>query len=256
MLQRRIIPSLLVDSCQHLVKTTSFSRRKYVGDPRNACNVLSFFQADEILVLDIDATSENRSVNLELVKSMAEFSSVPLAVGGGIQTLKQIEKVLSLGVERVVLGSVLRDQPNFLNLAANSFGSSSISVIANFYEYSNNVPMACFGKANDAEKLLPLLDLAIFCQSEGAGEFIVNDVMREGTRQGFDGDLMSLVSEKLTIPLIALGGGNLACDVQNIFQYTSVSGVALGSAFVYVPETDQVLINYPQFKAQVFNDIN
>jgi cyclase len=251
MLQRRLIPSLLVDGTGHLVKTTRFSDRVYIGDPRNACYVLSGFQADEIFLLDIDASSECYSPNLSLIRSIAQFSSVPLAVGGGIQSLGQIESILSLGVERVILSSALYQKYGFLNDAVKNFGSSSISVILNHYSFIGGVPMGCFGKINSSKNLESLLELAQICYAEGAGELIVCDVSSEGTRSGFDCGLFKLISEKLSIPTIALGGGYSSDHVRQLFQSSEVAGASLGSCFVYAPGTCQVLINYPQFKSQV-----
>lgn len=253
MLQRRLIPSLLVDYTGHLVKTTRFSDRVYIGDPRNACCVLSGFQADEILFLDIDATNEHRSPNLTLIRSIAEFSSVPLAVGGGIQSLGQIEAILSLGVERVVLSSALCSKGRFLKETVENFGSSSVSVILNHYTYRGRIPAGCFGKMSESNGLESLLELAQFCYAEGAGELIVYDVSSEGTRSGFDCGLFKLISEHLPIPTIALGGGNNPDDVRQLFESTEVAGASLGSSFVYAPGTHQVLVNYPQFRSQVFS---
>ena len=251
MLQRRLIPSLLIDRNQHLVKTTQFSNRVYIGDPRNACYVLSGFRADEILLLDIDATSEGLTPDLSLIKSIAQFASVPLTVGGGIKTLEQIDEILSLGVERVVLSSVLQRDRDFLRTAVSSFGSSSISVILNHYAYNKNTPMGCFGRFSRKVDLFPIHDLAQFCSTEGAGELIVYDVLNEGTRKGFNYDLFSSISSNLAIPTIALGGANAPEDVLQLFQCTDVAGASLGSAFVYAPHTEQVLINYRQFSSRI-----
>jgi cyclase len=253
MLQRRLVPSLLVDGGGHLVKTTRFSDRLYIGDPRNACYVLSGFQADEIILLDIDATHECRAPDLSLIQSIARFSSVPLAVGGGIKSLENIESILSLGVERVVLSSALYQNYGFLKDAVKNFGSSSISVILNHYSFVGGVAMGCFGTTNNSKSFEPLLELAHICCSEGAGEVILYDVTSEGTRSGFDCGLFKLISEKLTIPTIALGGGSSPDNVRQLFQSSEVAGVSLGSCFVFAPGTHQVLINYTQFKSEVFS---
>ena len=111
MLIPRILPCLLIDSSQHLVKTISFDVRTYIGDPLNAAYLFSSFEADEILVLDIDASTESRSIRLDFVKELARFASVPLTIGGGITSLQIIEDIISLGVERVALSSALASHP-------------------------------------------------------------------------------------------------------------------------------------------------
>jgi cyclase len=252
MLRKRIIPSLLVDSAQHLVKTTKFSDRVYLGDPRNASYVFSGFEADEILLLDIDATSDARPPNFELIRSISQFSSVPLAVGGGIRSLEHIQSIIAAGVERVVLGSILSHDPLFLYRAVQTFGSSSISVIINCVYHQDCKSLASFGTSFSTTTIHSVYDLAHYCFREGAGEVILYDVEADGTRRGFNIDLFASISCTLPIPVIAIGGGDNAHDVSCLLNSTDVAGAALGSSFVYAPNTHQVLINYPHLKARVF----
>ena len=134
MLYPRLIPSLLVNSKQELVKTIRFKEENYLGDPLNAAYIFSGFEADELLVLDIDASKNKRCISFEFVKSLATFTKVPLTVGGGISNLDQIHDILSLGVERIALSNALSDNLNLLKQAANNYGSSSISVIINTFK--------------------------------------------------------------------------------------------------------------------------
>ena len=93
MLKPRLITSLLVDSNQHLVKTTKFNQRHYLGDPLNSAYIFSGFEVDELLVLDIDASLEQRTISFDFIKALASFTRVPLTVGGGITNLSQIQKL-------------------------------------------------------------------------------------------------------------------------------------------------------------------
>ena len=239
MLQRRLIPALLLDRNQHLVKSTCLQDRIYIGDPQNACYLFSGFHADEIFLLDIDSTRDGYLPNVDLVSKIAEFASVPLAFGGGIHTLNQIDSILGVGVERVVLSSVLRDNPNFLRQAVSSFGSSSVSVILNHSTYIDKTPMGSFGLPLSTNDLHPLQQLAHFCENEGVGELIIHDLSREGTRIGFDVDLFHYISRSLSIPLIALGGCHSHEDVRDLFSTTSVAGASIFSSFFFDPATHQ-----------------
>lgn len=247
MLQPRLIPALLVDSQLQLVKTTGFTERHYLGDPLNAAYVFSGFEVDELLVLDIDASTHGRSILLPFVAALARFTSVPLTVGGGITSLEQIHDLLALGVEKVALSAVLSREFSFLQQAADRFGSSTISVILNVRSYGERPPLAWFGRpdASTAGPGQPLAELALACQQVGAGELVIQDVERDGRRQGYAVSLLTDLNRQLTIPLVALGGCGRHDHIAELLQASPLSGVAAGSLFVYAPATQQVLLHYP-----------
>ena len=118
MLLPRLIPALLVDSNQHLVKTKNFKERHYIGEPLNSAFIFSGFEADELIVLDIDASPMKRSISFEFVEALANFTTVPLCVGGGVSNLDQIKKLLALGVEKVALSSNLNNNLKLLEEAS------------------------------------------------------------------------------------------------------------------------------------------
>lgn len=247
MLHPRLIPVLLVDAHLHLVKTLVFGSRRYLGDPLNAAYVFSQFQVDELMVLDIDATSEGRSIPLGFVSALARYTSVPLTVGGGITNLKQIHDLLELGVEKIALSSVLAHDFKFLEQAVYRFGTSTISVILNLQRQSDAPPLAWFGRPDasiqGSGRLLP--DLAYACQQAGAGELVIQAVDRDGQREGFAVESLRDLNRDLTIPLVALGGCGDHGHITELLRATPVSGVAAGSMFVYAPGSQQVLLNYP-----------
>lgn len=244
MLQTRLIPSLLVDKNLHLVKTTRFSDRHYLGDPLNAAYVYSGYEVDELLVLDIDATSSGRSISLAFVEALARFTRVPLTVGGGIRTVSEIQNLLALGVERVILGGALMNDLTFLSQAVERFGSSTVSVVVNVLRTPTGTAQGYFGRGGKSHAL-PLVELACACEAAGAGEIVVYDVERDGTREGFDLDLYSELNDALTIPLVALGGCGGEYHIEELMKTTPISGIAAGSLFVYAPGTQEVLLNYP-----------
>ncbi|MFN9623912.1 MAG: HisA/HisF-related TIM barrel protein [Cyanobacteriota bacterium] len=248
MLSPRLIVALLVDRDLHLVKTTSFAQRHYLGDPLNAAYVFSGYEVDELLVLDIDATPESRSIPLRFVEALARFTSVPLSVGGGIHSLTEIHDLLSLGVEKVVLSAALRRDLSFLEEAVARFGSSTITVVLNIYPGLEG-PLACFGRPGPTNPGQPLVPLALACQSAGAGEILIYDTRREGTRSGFDVSLLAHLNDQLTIPLAALGGCGERDHIEALLSSSPLSGVAAGSLFAYAPHSHQVLLNYPHISA-------
>ncbi len=245
MLRPRLIASLLVDQQLHLVNTTGFSRRHYLGDPLNAAYVFSGFEADELLVLAIDASPQGEQIPLRFVEALARFTSVPLTVGGGITNLAHIHDLLALGVEKVALSAALRPGLTLLEEAASRFGSSTITVLLNLRRSPNGEPLVHFGRPDPVHTGQPLLPLALACQEAGAGELVLNDVDREGTGSGFDVALLAGLNAQLSIPLVALGGCGGHSHIQELLAATPLSGVAAASLFAYAPAGRQVLLNYP-----------
>ena len=243
MLKTRLIPSLLVDSQEHLVKTIQFKKRHYLGDPINSAYIFSGFDVDELLVLDIDASLESRTISFDFIKALASLTSVPLTVGGGIGSLLQIQKILSFGVERVALSANLSSNFELLEKAANQFGSSSISVIVNLKYDSNKIPLGYLGRPEIGEPK-PIESLVTDIQNAGAGELIINHVDLEGTRKGFDNLLYEKINNILTIPLVAMGGCGKIDDIKSLITTAPLNGIACGSFFVYGNNQKEVLFNY------------
>jgi cyclase len=246
MLNPRLVPSLLVDHQLHLVKTTCFCDRHYLGDPLNAAYVFSGYEVDELLVLDIDATPDGRTIPLPFVAALSRFTTVPLTVGGGIHSLEQIEAMVALGVEKVALSAVLDHHFDFLSQAAARFGSSTISVVLNVTAEPGCEATAQFGREGKAQPMLPL---ALACQHAGAGEFVIHLRHREGTRSGYDIPLLAELNNQLSIPLMALGGCGHLQHIHDLLKSCSVSAVGAGSLFAYAPGSHEVLLNYPETNA-------
>ena len=244
MLLPRLIPCLLVNSEKHLVKTTNFQKRNYIGEPLNSAYIFSSFEADELMVLDIDSSPNKRSISLEFVKALATFTSVPLCVGGGISNLDQIKSLLASGAEKVVLSSSLKNNFKLLEKASNRFGSSSISVIINCFKDENDSYVGSFGLPSKESKG-DLDEMALLCEKAGAGELIVNNIYLEGTRKGFEISLLKRLNAKIKIPLVALGGCGEFKHIENLLLATPISGIACGTFLVYADKTHQVLLSYP-----------
>ena len=194
-------------------------------------------------MLDIDASLEKRTISFDFVEALASFTSVPLTVGGGVSNLSQIKQLLSYGVEKVVLSSKISNNLNLLRNAANQFGSSSISVIINTNYNSDNEPCAYLGRP-EIGKPKPLESIAREIQNSGAGELIINNIEREGTRMGFDIKMMEKLNNELTIPIVALGGCGHLKHIKELLSSTPINGIACGTFFVYGNNQQEVLLNY------------
>ena len=239
MLRPRLITSLLVDENMHLVQTTCFKQRRYIGDPLNAAYIFSNFEVDELLVLDIDASNRYSHIKYDFVEALSHFTTVPLTVGGGISKLTEIHDLLALGVERIAISGSLDENFKFLEEAANKFGSSSITVVLNVDKQDSY--RAQLGISQNKHDLIKL---AKQCQESGAGELVINHIEREGTSSGFDIDLYKVLNNQLTIPIVALGGCGDDQHIKQLLKSTPISGIACGSHFVYAAGTAEVLLNY------------
>lgn len=239
----RVIPVLLLRHTA-LVKTVRFGASRYIGDPINAVRIFSDLHADELVLLDIDATRENRSIPVEIVRAVGSEATMPLAVGGGIRSIQQIRDLLSAGAEKVVLCTKAVQDPLFVRDASLTFGAPTIVVCLDVRERHLRRQRVWSTSATVPSKYTPA-EFAKLMQDHGAGELIVQAVDRDGMMSGYDVDTLRRISDAVTIPVIALGGaGNLA-DLRNAYSAGRASALAAGSLFVHHGRHRGVLISYP-----------
>lgn len=239
----RVIPVLLLKNTG-LVKTFQFKDPKYIGDPLNAVKIFNEKEVDELIFLDILATLENRPIPLNFLKEVAEECFMPLAYGGGIKTISDIRSILKVGVEKVILNSVLFEDLDFVKEAVKQFGSSTIAVSLDVkksfwgkYEiYSNG------GKVNTKKEPVAF---AKTLNDIGVGELMINSIDLDGTQKGYDLDLIEKVSNAVEIPVIASGGAGKVDDFDLALNQAGASAVAAGSMFVFHGKHRAVLISYP-----------
>jgi cyclase len=241
MLLKRVIPSLLY-SDSGLYKTVKFGKKKYLGDVINSVRLFNDLGADELILLDIDATRENTGPNLEVVSSLAPECFMPLTYGGGISSVEDAEALLRLGVEKICLNSAVIDHPNLINRLAERFGSSTIVVSI---DVKRNIfgKMKVFSFSDNSSLNIDLVGHVKNIALRGAGEILITDVDKEGTQTGFDINLISKVSDAVSIPVIANGGCGNFLDIVDAFA-AGASAVSCGSKFVYNGPHNAVLINY------------
>ena len=243
MFRPRVIPVLLLRN-GGLVKTESFGKQRYVGDPINAVRIFNDHRADELVFLDILATREGRLISLDFVRNVGEEANMPFAVGGGIRSLEDIRSILSVGAEKVVLNSFAAEDPDFIARAADSFGSSTITVCMDVKHKRLGGPRTWTVGGTRATAYAPE-EFARIAEQKGAGEIIVQSIPRDGTMQGYDLDLISQVSEAVTIPVVALGGAGTLDDLRRAYREAHATALAAGSMFVFHGQRRGVLINYP-----------
>ena len=241
------IPVLLLKN-NALVKSVKFKIYNYIGDPINAVKVFNELKADELVLLDIEATAQGRRISSEVIKRVGEEANMPFSVGGGISSIEDIKNVIACGAEKVILNSHAISNPLFIQEAVEYFGSSSIvlciDVKKKFLGKSNYVFVK---NGRQVTKYQPA-ELARIAEGMGAGEIIIQSISNDGTMNGYDIDLIKSISDAVTIPTVALGGAGNLTDFKNAYQHGNVNGIAAGSFFVYQGANKGVLINYPSWQ--------
>ena len=251
MFRPRIIPVLLMQN-QVLVKSKNFNKYRYIGDPINAVKIFNDLKVDEIILLDIDATKEKRTISLDFVRSLGEETNMPFSVGGGINSINQAREILSSGAEKVIIGSHALEDPNFIKLLSDYFGSSTIVVCIdvknNFFRrgrvWSHN--------GRKVSKYSPV-DFAKLMEEKGAGEIIIQSIPNDGLMSGYDIELINNISSSVTIPVVALGGAGNLEHLRDVYENGLASAMAAGSLFVFQGPKRGVLINYPDNSSAIFS---
>jgi len=242
MYRPRVIPVLLLDN-DKLVKTVKFSNPKYIGDPINAVRIFNDLKSDELVLLDISASRQNRSINLELVKEIGEEANMPFSVGGGIKSVDMAQKLLSYGAERVIIGTEAVANPDFVKKLCDSFGSSTVSVCIDYKKDLLGRPQL-YSPHKKAVVNDPL-KMALLMEEVGVGEIILQSFSKDGTMSGYDYDFLINTAKKLKIPVVALGGASKKEDLEKLYREGGLNGLAAGSLFIYKGQMKGVLINYP-----------
>lgn len=242
----RLIPCLSILD-QGLVKTTKFSKPRYLGDPINAVKIFNGKGVDELCILDIGATTQGRGPDFDYLKDIASEAFMPLSYGGGITTLDEIKKLFFIGYEKVIINTSFIQNPDLIDQAAAFAGSQSIVV-------SLDVKTDIFGKRNcfiQQGKLKTSrgpVELARIAQKLGAGEILLNSVNHDGMMEGYDLDLVKMVADAVNIPVIACGGAKDIFDFKKVITESGAHAAAAGSMFVYFGKQKAVLITFPEEK--------
>ena len=246
MLRPRIIPCLLIHK-GGLVKTQGFKSAKYVGDPINAVKIFNEKEADELVVLDIDATVNGVEPNYALIAKLAAECRMPLCYGGGITTAKQAARIIDLGVEKIAVSSAAVANPALLTEISDAIGRQSVVAVIDVRKKAGLFAKGyevCTHNAKTAHRHDPIA-LAKSLQAAGAGEIVINSIDFDGEMKGYDIALARQMRDALSVPLTVLGGAGSLDDIGALVRACGVVGAAAGSLFVFKGRYRAVLISYP-----------
>ena len=230
MLKNRIIPCLDVKNGR-VVKGINFVDLKDAGDPVEQAKIYSDGGADEICFLDITASNENRNIIYDVVEKTSKKCFVPLTVGGGVRSVEDISKLLNCGADKVSINTAAVQNSKVVEESSKKFGSQCIVVAIDAKLNEGKWEVFTHGGRNNTN--IDAIEFSKKMEDSGAGELLVTSMDRDGTQVGYDIQLMSKISLKINIPLIASGGvGNLDHLVDGI-KLGNASAVLAASIFHY-----------------------
>ncbi|MBC7490344.1 MAG: imidazole glycerol phosphate synthase subunit HisF [Glaciimonas sp.] len=248
MLATRVMPCLLMDRGA-LVKTVQFKNPVYVGDPVNAVRIFNQKEVDELLLIDIAATTEKRGIDFETLEKVVTECFMPICYGGGVDNLSDMRRLYHLGIEKISLSSAAIKRPALVREAADEFGSQAVVVTL-------DVKKNLFGKytvrthQGKIDTKRSALDVARDMERAGAGEILLYSIDRDGTWSGFDLNLIRDISRAVGIPVIVCGGAGEMSHLRAAVNEAGASAVAIGSMAVFQAKDLGVLIKFPTRQQQ------
>ena len=243
MVSTRLIPCIQLRDGS-LVKTRKFRNFQYVGDPANTCRIFNECEVDELVVVDINASVQHRGPSYDVLASLAEECFMPVAYGGGIKSVAQVEQILRLGIEKVIVGSAAYERPELLTEISCVFGAQCV-IAAIDVKRTMFGDLACRKLSGSTRTGVAPEEWAKRVEDMGAGEILLTSIDREGTWSGFDLELIQLVTAAVSIPVVAHGGAGAHDDIRGVIEHGGASAVALGNMVVFQKEGMGVLVNFP-----------
>lgn len=242
MLAKRIIPCLDVKDGR-TVKGVNFVDLRDAGDPVELAWQYSQQGADELVFLDITATHEKRKTTIDLVKTVARQVNIPFTIGGGINEMRDAETLLNSGADKISINSAAVRNPQLIDDLAKAFGTQFVVVAVDtrLVDGKNYVHLRGGRDKTDIETENWIKE----AESRGAGEILLTSMDHDGTKNGFDNDLLKKINDSINIPLIASGGAGNQQHFVNTFQIADVDAALAASVFHYgeilIPELKETL---------------
>ena len=235
MLKVRVMPTLLFKDVG-LVKGVSFDSWRRVGSAMQAIKVYNMREVDELVFLDITATRDGRPPDFGSVDELADECFMPMTVGGGVQTIDDVRRLLQVGADKVSINTAAVESPELIKEIAQKFGSQCVVVSIDAKRLSNG-KYEVYTYAGTKSTGLDPVDLARQVEKLGAGEILITSIDRDGTMTGYDIELTMRVSEVVSIPVIASGGAGTYEHMLQALVEGKASAVAAASIFHFTEQT-------------------
>ena len=253
MLKRRLIPKLQMKRSRFgtstrmvLVTTIQFGEAIEIGDPVSQAKIYEAQAADELVFLDLDASTDNRETIIEVVRQAAEQIFMPFTVGGGVRSIADFRRLLSNGADKVSINTAAVETPDLINEAADVFGAQCV-VLSIDYRRESGGKYRVWTRGGRIKTDFDPRAWAIEGEKRGAGEILLTSIDRDGTRQGLDIELTRRVAESVSVPVITAGGCGAAVHFVEGFQQGKADAIAAGTYFCFKDE------NPMQTRAQIKN---
>lgn len=227
-----------------LVKTVRFKNPIYVGDPVNAVRIFNQKEVDELVLLDIEATTHKRGIDYETLEKVVSECFMPICYGGGVSSLEDMRRLFGLGVEKISLGAAAFEFPDLIRQASAEFGNQAIVVTLDVRKGLLGSYSVRTHQGTKDTRINPV-EAAHNMEQQGAGEILLNSIDRDGTWSGFDLKLIRDVTSAVGLPVIACGGAGSLQDVRLAVQEGGASAVAIGSMAVFQGKDLGVLVKFP-----------
>lgn len=242
MLKKRLIATLVIKNGL-VVQSIGFKRYLPIGKPEIIIDFLNQWGIDEIIMVDIDATLQKRCIDPELIKRVSKKCFVPLCVGGGISSVKQIHSLIHSGADKVSINTQSFLNPSLIKEAARFFGSQCLVVSIDASRNAKGEFEAFINGGKITTSCTPS-HLAYLASEHGAGEILLNSINRDGMKNGYDIELIQSILNTTSLPLIALGGAKDPSCMKTLLKECDVSGVAAGNYFHYIEHSATIAKAY------------
>jgi cyclase len=229
-----------------LVTTIQFDEVIEIGDPVSQAKIYEAQAADELIFLDLDASSENRDTLIDVVKRSAEEIFMPFTVGGGVRSVEDFRKLLSCGADKVSINTAAVETPGLINEAAGMFGSQCVVVCIDYKKTREGKQIVCT-RSGKCETGLDPVQWARECEKRGAGEILLTSIDLDGTRKGLNLGMTRSIAEAVTISVVTSGGCGLASHFVEGFIKGKADAVSAGTYFCFKDE------NPMQTRSQIKN---
>lgn len=242
MLKVRIIPTLLFKDVG-LVKGIAFDSWRRVDTVLPVIKVYNLREVDELILVDINATKENKDLDYAEIKEFSKECFVPFTIGGGIRSIDQIKKLLRAGADKVVINSAAYEDINLIKSAAEVFGNQCI-VSSIDGKLCNDGKYYCFSHCGTKNTGILVADWAAEVENNGAGEILITSIDQDGTMKGYDINLIKQVTTRVNIPVIASGGAGNYEDMYQVIIKGKANAVAAASVFHFTEQTPKAARDY------------
>jgi imidazole glycerol-phosphate synthase subunit HisF len=237
----RLIPVLSIMN-DDLVKTIQFGNPRYLGDPVNAVKIFNGKMVDELCILDITASKEEKEPNFALLRDIAAQAFMPLSYGGGLTSMEQVKQIIQMGYEKVVFNTSLFHNPSLIEDAVSFLGSSGVVASIDVRKGINQYEI--YSKSGTKKYEHSLEETIEYIQQLGVGEIIINSIDNEGMMNGYDEALIKITSSLSRVPVIANGGAGEPNHFRDAIQ-AGAQASAASSFFVFYGKQKTVLITHP-----------